>query len=500
MVKLKKIKFYLIAFSFIFIGAGMMLFFKFDYKVALGSLIFFGLGLLWFSHKLQKYFNDEEFFIRQTNRFLNNIAGTGEQILGSCTQVGESTSEQSGAVIQTSTASDEISAMIHKSSNNISNVNDSIKLIKDIVEKSNQSTQHLAINFQKSIQANDKVIHLLNKTTDDLTKLIEQFSEVVNKTAVINDIVFQTKLLSFNASVEAARAGEHGKGFSVVAEEIGNLASMSGESATGIQQTLEVTESTVKNIIEEIRKSGESLSHTLKRQNEETKNILGEFNTNFSEVNSKIGNIVGQVDSINTASNEQNKGVNEMRDAIHQVNVSIQRNTLVVGQTTSLANVLSNEIEKYQSMFKIKRHETVGDAQMILEEIPWDKKYEIGISAMDDEHQVLLGKINQLIHDMNYASSNIPNSFEDLKNYTVNHFSHEEKYMESIGYESLESHKRVHKNLIESILRFESQLKENKLDKPKLASFLKNWLFTHIMGVDIKYANHSKQHIEKKAA
>ncbi|MBC7465119.1 MAG: hypothetical protein H7256_03945 [Bdellovibrio sp.] len=48
--------------------------------------------------------------------------------------------------------------------------------------------------------------------------------EIGNKTKVINDIVFQTKLLSFNASVEAARAGEHGKGFAVVAEEVGKLA------------------------------------------------------------------------------------------------------------------------------------------------------------------------------------------------------------------------------------------------------------------------------------
>ena len=72
-------------------------------------------------------------------------------------------------------------------------------------------------------------------------------SEIGNKTKVINDIVFQTKLLSFNASVEAARAGEHGKGFSVVAEEVGNLAHMSGNSAKEITQLLESSINRVNN-------------------------------------------------------------------------------------------------------------------------------------------------------------------------------------------------------------------------------------------------------------
>ncbi|MCX7978832.1 MAG: methyl-accepting chemotaxis protein, partial [Bdellovibrionaceae bacterium] len=63
--------------------------------------------------------------------------------------------------------------------------------------------------------------------------------QVAKKTEVINEIVFQTKLLSFNASVEAARAGEAGKGFAVVAEEVGKLAKMSGDAATEISQIVE---------------------------------------------------------------------------------------------------------------------------------------------------------------------------------------------------------------------------------------------------------------------
>ncbi|MHA0111674.1 methyl-accepting chemotaxis protein, partial [Klebsiella pneumoniae] len=78
---------------------------------------------------------------------------------------------------------------------------------------------------------------------EDANSQLQSISNIIGeisaKTNIINDIVFKTQLLSFNASIEAARAGQHGRGFAVVAEEVGNLAQMSGNAAKEIRALLE---------------------------------------------------------------------------------------------------------------------------------------------------------------------------------------------------------------------------------------------------------------------
>jgi methyl-accepting chemotaxis protein len=96
----------------------------------------------------------------------------------------------------------------------------------------------MATAFKEIAISNQEFFEEINASNEELRIIINIISDISEKTKVINDIVFQTRLLSFNASVEAARAGEHGKGFAVVAEEIGKLASVSGNSAKEINDIL----------------------------------------------------------------------------------------------------------------------------------------------------------------------------------------------------------------------------------------------------------------------
>jgi hemerythrin-like metal-binding protein len=127
--------------------------------------------------------------------------------------------------------------------------------------------------------------------------------------------------------------------------------------------------------------------------------------------------------------------------------------------------------------------------KVLLDEIPWEDKYCIGLKEMDNEHMMILEKINLLIRGMNKNHlGDMKKAYNELYQVTHTHFSHEEDHLQDINYPAFDSHKKIHENLLEKLLSFGSKIENNDLDKPMLASFLRNWLFTHIMGIDVKYA------------
>lgn len=101
-------------------------------------------------------------------------------------------------------------------------------------------------------QSNDSIADQTRQNNEKINEIVKLISDIGNKTKVINEIVFQTKLLSFNASVEAVRVGEYGKGFAVVAEEVGNLANkMSGNAAKEISSLLDESQRKTAQIVKE---------------------------------------------------------------------------------------------------------------------------------------------------------------------------------------------------------------------------------------------------------
>lgn len=167
-----------------------------------------------------------------------------------------------------------------------------------------------------SIQEIEKAIEVNNKEISNLVTVIE---EINNKTKVINEIVFQTKLLSFNASVEAARAGEHGKGFSVVAEEIGNLATKSGDSAKDIslilEKSMQKVEATVSNSEIIFNKYVTSSNEKVKIGN----HIILECEENLNNILMQIRNLNSLVGNISHSTDEQTSSMKEITLAMNQI-------------------------------------------------------------------------------------------------------------------------------------------------------------------------------------
>jgi methyl-accepting chemotaxis protein len=179
-----------------------------------------------------------------------------------------------------------------------------------------------------------------NRQISEITKVI---AEIGNKTKVINDIVFQTKLLSFNASVEAARAGEHGKGFAVVAEEVGNLAQMSGTAAKEISEMLDSSIRKVESIVNDTKENVERLVRVGKDKVDAGRRVAEECSHVLDEIVGNVTDVSQMSSDIASASKDQAQGVREISKAMAQLDTVTQSNALAANIAAQAAEQISSQ-------------------------------------------------------------------------------------------------------------------------------------------------------------
>jgi methyl-accepting chemotaxis protein len=261
-------------------------------------------------------------------------------------KLSSSSTEQSAALVETATAMDEINAMVQANTTSAKRGKEASEESSKSAHDGKQATEEMINAIQMIREATNKISNQTAQSNAEIHEIISIFNEISTKTNVINDIVFQTKLLSFNASVEAARAGEQGKGFAVVAEEVGKLAEMSGNSSKEISELLTSSSHKVEAIISKNKESSQSLIaeaegrvdkgiHTAEKCAEVLDTIL----INSSEV-------AGLVDEIYSASQQQAAGVLQVSKAISELEVAAQENSNMASESAQSSQVINDKSDE----------------------------------------------------------------------------------------------------------------------------------------------------------
>ena len=212
-----------------------------------------------------------------------------------------------------------------------------------IADKGTETASALSRAINDIIAGNEKIHRQVELSNQQLGNIVNVIREIDSKTKVINDIVFQTKLLSFNASVEAARAGEHGKGFAVVAEEVGNLARMSGKAAEEISTMLSVNVLNVERVIHETQNSvGKMIKENMvfvERGATEAKAC----GVAFSAMREQIRKVDELSSNIAIASKEQAIGVENISKSMDHLNQILTNNSRITQETFATSDDLGNQ-------------------------------------------------------------------------------------------------------------------------------------------------------------
>lgn len=271
------------------------------------------------------------------------LANTSKNIFSSSSELSEAVNEQSAAIQETVASVDQIQAMVEKNRENSKRSQTTSQESKVASQNGRDAVNRMIIAIAEIGASNDNMVTQIEHGNQEIEEIVRVIGEIGEKTKVINDIVFQTKLLSFNASVEAARAGEQGKGFAVVAEEVGNLAQMSGTAAKEISDMLGNGVSKVETIVKNTRTRMSELARTGKEKVDLGKGVVNECGQALEKILHNVDSVDGLVNEISIASQEQSQGVTEVTKAMGQLDQVTHRNSEAARQSAQAAKSLDEQ-------------------------------------------------------------------------------------------------------------------------------------------------------------
>ncbi|MEO0601997.1 MAG: bacteriohemerythrin [Myxococcota bacterium] len=122
----------------------------------------------------------------------------------------------------------------------------------------------------------------------------------------------------------------------------------------------------------------------------------------------------------------------------------------------------------------------------------WSERFDIGVEAMNAEHQMIVTKMNHIeaLAERGASKRELQEAIDDLGRYTVQHFAEEEAYMERIGFPQLAAHRHVHANMLTKYQEFTGVFGRGDGKLPDgFLQFLNFWLRAHICGIDKRYGD-----------
>ncbi len=219
----------------------------------------------------------------------------------------------------------EMNRVLTSTKNMSSSSDDTVKII--------QNGTKLVSRLQKNILDVNNTVDL---TSDLINELNDQTKQIGAILETITAIAEQTNLLALNASIEAARAGEHGRGFTVVANEVKNLAEDSRISTENIANILSIIRIKTEEISKEIMNAKESVKTG--------KNSTEEVNTLFEKISKNSGIVVEKSKDVFYVMEEIEQSYNVVASEISEISKVTQNNTCSVHETLTKVEEQSKKI------------------------------------------------------------------------------------------------------------------------------------------------------------
>lgn len=416
---------------------------------------------------------------KELNQVANNFTRGVERTKNRATAVASSSEEMSTNMIAVAAASEQATT--------------GLNIVSSAAVQVQDAMNHVAGKARQAREVSQDAVSLVKTSTDKVAILGTAADEITKVTEVITEISEQTNLLALNATIEAARAGEAGKGFAVVANEIKELAKQTAGATSDIKEKIESIRGSVRDTVIEIGQIS-SIINQMDTFVVDINNAVGEQTTstreiaeNISQAAAGLGEVNENVVQCSSVSGVIAQDITEVSVVAHDL---ADASADVKGWAVDLDQV-SHRLQETLTRFALCRGPEVAAVYNgeLIDLVSWNERIQIGISEIDEQHLVLVELINQIYKIMKKGDGfeAMAPVITELADYTVKHFQFEEALLAKTAYPHLENHKKIHRNVTNTVFNYKKQLEDGTLEVNELMEFVSDWLVRHIKGVDRLY-------------
>jgi methyl-accepting chemotaxis protein len=227
-----------------------------------------------------------------------------------------------------STATNNLSQRTERQAASLQETAAALEQITVTVKKTAEGTTHAQEVVTTAADDAGTGGEVVKRAIEAMAKIEQSSTQIGQIIGVIDEIAFQTNLLALNAGVEAARAGEAGRGFAVVASEVRALAQRSAEAAKEIKGLISASTTQVAQGVSLVNETGAALERIV----------------------SRVGVISSVIRDIAASAQEQSTGLQEVNNAVNDMDHVTQQNAAMVEQTTAASGALSQETDKLNGL------------------------------------------------------------------------------------------------------------------------------------------------------
>ena len=307
--------------------------------------------------------------VYQLDETSNGLHTNANDLKNTTSQVNENSSDNSATSQELAAGMQETTATTESINNNIVDIFENAQKIKTVAMDSEKSATEIQTKVEKLskdvVKAQQNTQNIYQSVKEQSEAAIEK-SKAVQKinalTDTIKSIADQTNLLSLNASIEAARAGESGRGFAVVAEEIGSLATQSGETVDGISEIVAEVNDAVTNMSQCLKEMLDFIDSNVMRDYESFSEVTNSytadarfFGDNMSDIRQRIDHLTGTIDDIkhaiadiNTTMGEAATGVTDVAQKTSDVVRLTEHTNELVDESANFSGELRNIVNQFE--------------------------------------------------------------------------------------------------------------------------------------------------------